>query len=56
MASAGTTSSNNPGANSEQEKPKIIKFGFDKFFIKNKRMSAHCKFCHDKNVASVTIA
>jgi hypothetical protein len=56
MASASTTSSNNPGANSEQEKTKIIKFAFDKFFIKDKRMSAHCKFSHDENVACVIMA
>jgi hypothetical protein len=39
----------------EQERPKVIKYGFDEFVIKDKHMSARCKFCRNKTVISDTV-
>ena len=38
-----------------KERPKVIKFAFIDFVVKNKSMSARCKFCRDEVVITDTI-
>ena len=34
----------------DKERPKVVKYGFTDFYIKDMFMSARCKFCRDKTM------